>query len=131
MVKDNQDTLFHSFLRDSESFIKGLNRSLLALEQNPRDPSHIDELFRNAHSLKSEADYLNQTEIAAEAHQIETAIQNIRDHSEVPNRRQFDAFFSSVDKVQEMLGQLRQHSIQGKGQSKDNAQDAARNDFHH
>ena len=131
MVKDNQNSLFYSFLRDSESFIKGLNRSLLALEQNPRDPNHIDELFRNAHSLKSEADYLNQTEIAAEAHQIESAIQNIRDHSEAPNRRQFDAFFSSVDKVQEMLGQLRQHRMHDKGHSKDNARDATRNDFHH
>lgn len=130
MVKDNQDTLFHSFLRDSESFIKGLNRSLLALEQNPRDHTHIDELFRNAHSLKSEADYLNQTEIAAEAHQIESAIQNIRDHSEVPNRRQFDAFFSSVDKVQEMLGQLRQHRMQGKGRGKEAAQDTTRNELY-
>ncbi|MDZ7795139.1 MAG: ATP-binding protein [Spirochaetia bacterium] len=131
MVKDNQNSLFHSFLRDSEGFIKGLNRSLLALEQNPRDPSHIDELFRNAHSLKSEADYLNQTEIAAEAHQIESAIQNIRDHSEAPNRRQFDAFFSSVDKVQEMLGQLRQHRMQSKGQSKNKAQDAAGDELHY
>ncbi|MFO7731154.1 MAG: ATP-binding protein [Spirochaetia bacterium] len=131
MEKDNQNSLFHSFLRDSESFIKGLNRSLLALEQNPRDITYIDELFRNAHSLKSEADYLNQTEIAAEAHQIESAIQNIRDHSEVPNRRQFDAFFSSVDKVQEMLGQLRQYRVQSKGQSGDTAQDPGRNELLH
>ncbi|MCF7913640.1 MAG: Hpt domain-containing protein [Spirochaetaceae bacterium] len=123
MVKDNQSSLFNSFLRDSESFIKGLNRSLLALEQNPRDPNHIDELFRNAHSLKSEADYLNQTEIAAEAHQIESAIQTIRDHSEAPNRSQFDAFFSSVDKVQEMLGQLRQHRMHSKGQKKDQSRE--------
>lgn len=109
MHAQQHNSLFNSFLRDSEGFIKELNRSLLALEQKPGDRSLIDALFRNAHSLKSEADYLNQSEIAAEAHRIENAIQQIRDNSRVPTRTQFDSFFTSVDKVQEMLGQLRQH----------------------
>ncbi len=111
MKTHNDNSLFHSFLRDSDQFIKALNRSLMALEQNPGDRGQIDVLFRNAHSLKSEADYLNQSEIAAEAHRIENAIQQIRDNAEVPGRAQFDSFFSSVDKVQEMLGQLRQHHL--------------------
>jgi len=111
MQAHQHNSLFHSFLRDSEGFIKELNRSLLALEQQPGDRSVIDALFRNAHSLKSEADYLNQSEIAAEAHRIENAIQQIRDNSQVPTRVQFDSFFSSVDKVQEMLGQLRQQDV--------------------
>src|SRR6056297_591076 len=112
MQRTSENSLYYSFLRDSEGFIKELNRSLLALEQNPKDRSQIDTLFRNAHSLKSEADYLNQSEIAAEAHQIENSIQQIRDNAEVPSRTQFDSFFTSVDRVQEMVGQLKQHSPQ-------------------
>lgn len=109
MQPQHTNSLFHSFLRDSEEFIKALNRGLLALEQNPRDHDQIDALFRNAHSLKSEADYLKQTEIAAEAHRLESAIQQIRDKQKVPSRGLFDSFFTSVDKVHEMLEQLRQH----------------------
>src|SRR6056297_3622260 len=109
MQAHSTNSLFHSFLRDSEEFIKALNRSLMALEQNPNDRAQIDALFRNAPSLKSEADYLKKAEIAAEAHRLENAIQQIRDNSEVPGRGQFDSFFSSVDKLQEMLEQLRQY----------------------
>ncbi len=109
MHAQNTNSLFLSFLRDSEEFIKALNRSLLTLEQKPGDRAQIETLFRNAHSLKSEADYLNQTEITAEAHRLESAIQQIRDHAKVPDRALFDSFFTSVDKIQEMLGQLRQY----------------------
>ncbi len=110
MQDTSKNSLFYSFLRDSEGFIKQLNKSLLALEQDPKDRSLINTLFRNAHSLKSEADYLNQSEIAAEAHQIENEIQKLRDSSDSPSPSQFDLFFSSVDRVQEMLSQLKQHT---------------------
>ena len=130
MHAQNTNSLFHSFLRDSEEFIKALNRSLLALEQNPDDRAQIDALFRNAHSLKSEADYLNQTEITAEAHRLESAIQQIRDNTKVPNRSLFDSFFTSVDKIQEMLGQLRQHhstKVETAGSSKASSAAASEN----
>lgn len=108
-VDENRESaLYSSFFHDSESFILEINRDLIELEKNPYDSERVDKIFRTTHSLKSEADYLNEGDIADEAHRVESALEAIRSTHGIPTREQFDEFFSCVDHIQEMLGQLKQ-----------------------
>jgi two-component system chemotaxis sensor kinase CheA len=108
-MNENKDSsLYSSFFHDSAIFILEINRELLELEKNPRDPERVEKIFRATHSLKSEADYLNEEEIAEEAHKVESALEAIRSSHGVPTREQFDEFFACSDRIQEMLAQLQQ-----------------------
>ena len=59
----DQNKLFNTFLNDGENFTTELGSILLKLEKNPGDRELLNHAFRNAHSLKSEASFLKQTDI--------------------------------------------------------------------
>ena len=107
MNEKSKSSLFHTFLQDSDLFIKEMNRDLIELEKDPHKNELMNRVFRTAHSLKSEADYLDLNEIAQEAHRIETALEGIRSHNGYPIREQFDQFFICIDRIQEMLSLLK------------------------
>src|SRR6056297_180022 len=111
MTDNSEKALFNSFFQDSDVFILEINRDLMELEKSPQKGELVDRIFRAAHSLKSEADYLNQGEIAAMAHRIEGALEAIRSSHGIPTRGQFDEFFSCIDRIQEMLDQLKQEKL--------------------
>jgi len=113
MKAKTQSSLFHNFLQDSEVFIRELNKDLLDFEKHPKSSELMERVFRTAHSLKSEADYLDQNEIADEAHRIETALEKIQSSHGYPVQDQFDSFFLCIDKIQEMLELLKtQYSLE-------------------
>ncbi len=107
MNEEQKGSLFTTFLQDSELFIREFNRDLIELEKQPRSVDLMNRLFRTAHSLKSEADYLDLPEIAQEAHRIETALESIKSTHSYPIREQFDEFFVCIDRIQEMIELLR------------------------
>jgi len=107
MNEEQKGSLFTTFLQDSELFIREFNRDLIELEKQPRSVDLMNRLFRTAHSLKSEADYLDLPEIAQEAHRIETALENIKYTHSFPTSEQFDEFFVCIDRIQEMIELLK------------------------
>ncbi|MFP4267326.1 MAG: chemotaxis protein CheA [Spirochaetaceae bacterium] len=103
MKKQNNSSLYTSFLHDGETYIQNLNSILLRLEKAPDSKELVREAFRNAHSLKSEASYLNETEIAEAAHKMETALEEAGSAPASLDRERFDYLFHSLDSMNEML----------------------------
>lgn len=69
MIADKE--LRDLFKMESEERLQHLDDGLLRLEKTPTDPALLDELFREAHSLKGAARMLGLTDIQTLAHQLE------------------------------------------------------------
>ncbi len=94
------NNLYTSFIGDGEHYVQNLNSLFLELEKNPGSSELIRQAFRNAHSLKSEASYLNESEIAEVAHEMESALDV---ESGTLDRSSFDFLFYSLDRIHEMI----------------------------
>jgi two-component system, chemotaxis family, sensor kinase CheA len=100
--QDNR-ALYVSFLADGANYLQNLNSLLLRLEQEPKSTKLRTQAFRNAHSLKSEASYLNETEIAKAAHELESRLEELESGSSILDKKAFDFLFSHLDRIQEMF----------------------------
>ena len=69
MIED--DELREVFKTASEEHLQNLDEGLLYLEKNPNDAAKIEELLREAHSLKGDAGMLGVKDVATLSHQIE------------------------------------------------------------
>jgi two-component system chemotaxis sensor kinase CheA len=72
MIADKE--LCNLFRIESEERLQHLDSGLLLLEKTPTDQPLLEELFREAHSLKGAARMLGLTEIQTMAHQLEDAL---------------------------------------------------------
>lgn len=72
MIADKE--LRSLFRIESDERLQRLDNGLLQLEKTPADAALLEELFREAHSLKGAARMLGLAEIQAMAHQLEDAL---------------------------------------------------------
>ncbi|MDO8369614.1 MAG: hybrid sensor histidine kinase/response regulator [Candidatus Nitrotoga sp.] len=72
MIADKE--LRNLFKIESEERLQHLDDGLLRLEKTPTDQSLLEDLFREAHSLKGAARMLGLAEIQTVAHQLEDAL---------------------------------------------------------
>ena len=72
MIADQE--LRNLFKIESEERLQHLDSGLLRLEKTPSDPALLEDLFREAHSLKGAARMLGLIEIQTLAHQLEDAL---------------------------------------------------------
>lgn len=72
MIADKE--LRSLFKIESEERLQHLDSGLLRLEKTPSDQALLEDLFREAHSLKGAARMLGLTEIQTLAHQLEDAL---------------------------------------------------------
>lgn len=111
----DKNKLFNTFLRDGESFTSELGTILLKLETHPEDKDLLNNAFRNAHSLKSEASFLKQKDIIDITHSMETVFDRFRNSDELINSTTIDSLLLSLDRIKEILDFLKQD----KGESED------------
>ena len=64
------DELYQEFITESEESITQLNNSLLDLESNPDDTEAIDDIFRQAHTLKGNFGAMGCDNAAKVAHAV-------------------------------------------------------------
>lgn len=96
------DIKFYSkFEHDTKKFINQINENLIKLENGGYSTELINDVFRCIHSIKSEAAYLNLDEIALAAHEMESAIEPLRNvGTEVEVDPALMEFcFSTIDKI--------------------------------
>ncbi len=72
MIEDQE--LRNLFRTESEERLQHLDRGLLQLEQDPENQGILEELFRQAHSLKGEARMLGLPDIETIAHRFESIL---------------------------------------------------------
>ncbi len=76
MIEDEE--LRITFKVASEEHLQKLDEGLLHLEKNPDDTGKLDEMTREAHSLKGDANMLGVKDVGTLAHQIEHVLVTVK-----------------------------------------------------
>lgn len=73
------DTLLITFLQDGEVLIDSVTHELDLLEKEGQGEERINQIFRDIHSFKSEASYLEYQELAEKANAMEEILHQLRE----------------------------------------------------
>ena len=77
--------LLQLFKAESEEHLAHLDEGLLRLEKSASDPVLLEELFREAHSLKGAARMLGLSRIEGAAHKLESQLNAARKGEAAPD----------------------------------------------
>ena len=101
------------FLDESHEHLQSLNDGLLSLEDNMEDTSVVNEIFRNAHTLKGMSATMGYNKIAERTHEMEDVLDLIRKEQLKLNEDIIDTLFKCVDSLGQMIDSV------GNGESED------------
>ena len=101
------------FLDESHEHLQSLNDGLLSLEDNMEDISVVNEIFRNAHTLKGMSATMGFNKIAELTHEMEDVLDLIRKEQLKLNEDIIDTLFKCVDSLGQMIDSV------GNGEAED------------
>jgi len=85
------------YLETSKDYLLKLNAALLILEKDPRNQEAIENIFRSAHSLKSQSAAMGYTDTALLCHTVEDIFYAIREGTLALTPSIADCLFASFD----------------------------------
>ena len=91
------------FLEESQDQIHEWEESLLSLEKKPKDQDQINTMFRAIHTLKGSAGFVGFIELQELTHDLETALQDVRDGSAELTPEMTEIFFEGHDISKRMI----------------------------
>ena len=106
------DELYQEFITESEESITQLNNALLELESNPDDAAAIDDIFRQAHTLKGNFGAMGFENASTVAHAVEDLLDAVRQDTIEVTPTRMDLVFDGMDEILDIL-----HDIEKNGAS--------------
>jgi two-component system chemotaxis sensor kinase CheA len=103
------EELYQAFVTESEESITRLNNSLLALEATPDDDDAVDEIFRQAHTLKGNFGAMGFEDAATVAHAVEDLLDEVRNDRLDVTAERMDLAFDGMDEIQAILRDIEAH----------------------
>lgn len=94
------------FLDESKEHLQSCNENLLALEQSPQDLAIVNEIFRNAHTLKGMSATMGYEDLADLTHKMENVLDAIRNEKITVDSDILDVVFESVDHLEAMIDDI-------------------------
>ncbi|MGG0657955.1 chemotaxis protein CheW [Rummeliibacillus pycnus] len=94
------------FIDESKEHLQSCNENLLALEQNPHDLAIVNEIFRNAHTLKGMSATMGFEDLADLTHKMENVLDAIRNEKISVTPEILDVVFESVDHLEAMIDDI-------------------------
>ena len=94
------------FLSEAKENLENLNAALLKLEKYPSNKNSIDEIFRNAHTLKSSAATMKYNKLSKLCHAIEDLFDEIKSKKRKLTSYMIQLAFNSFDNLQLSLKQI-------------------------
>ncbi|MFO8057088.1 MAG: chemotaxis protein CheA [bacterium] len=91
------------FLSETQELLQAMNDALLKLEQEPADQDAVNELFRNAHSIKGMAASMGYENIRDLAHALENLMDGFRKQATPPGSDAMDILFKGLDVLEETM----------------------------
>lgn len=91
------------FLDESREHLQSLNDGLLSLENDPNEVSVVNEIFRNAHTLKGMSATMGFNKIAELTHEMEDVLDLIRNNQLKVTEDIIETVFKCLDSLQEMI----------------------------
>ena len=94
------------FIDESKEHLQSCNDNLLALEQSPHDLAIVNEIFRNAHTLKGMSATMGFEDLADLTHKMENVLDAIRNEKITVTPEILDVVFESVDHLEAMIDNI-------------------------
>ena len=94
------------FLDESHEHLQSLNEGLLSLEENSDDVSVVNEIFRNAHTLKGMSATMGYNKIAELTHEMEDVLDLISKEQLKLNEDIIDTLFKCLDSLEQMINSV-------------------------
>lgn len=94
------------FLDESHEHLQSLNEGLLSLEENAEDVSVVNEIFRNAHTLKGMSATMGYNKIAELTHEMEDVLDLIRKEQLKLDEDIIDTLFKCLDSLEQMINSV-------------------------
>ena len=91
------------FLEESREHLQSLNDGLLALENDPEEVSVVNDIFRNAHTIKGMSATMGFTKIAELTHDMENVFDLLRKEQMKVNPDIMDTLFKTIDSLEQMI----------------------------
>lgn len=101
MIEDQE--LATLFKAESEEHLQKLDEGLLHLEVNPKDVTILEEVFREAHSLKGAARMLGVTDVESIAHHFEDTLGAARRGSSDLTSDTIDRLYQGLDSIRQLV----------------------------
>ena len=116
---DFMATMLSDFLDESQGYLTRLNENLLTLDELARalgddvqlqpDAELLNEMFRDAHSLKGLSAMLQLTDINSLTHKVENVFDAARHGNLAISRPVIDVMFQAFDRLTGMVDRLKDH----------------------
>lgn len=94
-----------AFLREAKEHIDSMNRCLLELEKNPSKAQLVNDIFREAHTLKSMAATMNYDQMARLCHAVEDVLDGIK-RQKIESAECADTLFECFDALELSLKEI-------------------------
>lgn len=98
------------FLEESREHLQTLNSCLLSLENDPRNLSVLDEIFRSAHTIKGMSATMGFTAIAELTHEMENILDLLRKGQLSANQTIIDTLFKCLDTLEQSVESIASNS---------------------
>ncbi len=102
---DVMEEFRQKFIEEAEELITRLEHSLLVLEKDPGDETHVEQVFRCMHTLKGNGGMFGYSIISEFTHSIEEIYDYVRRGRLKVNRNLLDLTLRAVDHLKLLLGQ--------------------------
>jgi len=101
MIEDKE--LRDLFKAESEEHLQHLDEGLLQLEKNPGDRAALEEVFREAHSLKGSARMLEVSDVETIAHRFEDILGAARRGETILVPEMVDRLYRGLDAIRKLV----------------------------
>ncbi|MDT8901314.1 chemotaxis protein CheA [Anaeroselena agilis] len=98
------------FLEESREHLQTLNKCLLSLENDPRNLSVLDEIFRSAHTIKGMSATMGFTAIAELTHEMENVLDLLRKGQLKASPAIIDTLFKCLDTLEQSVESIASNS---------------------
>ncbi len=104
---DEMREILNEFLVEAEEILDSLDQDLVELEQNPTDKELLNKIFREMHTLKGGAGFLNLTSIVELAHKLEDIFNKLRNDEMTLDSDKMDIILEGIDTLKNAIERLK------------------------
>jgi two-component system chemotaxis sensor kinase CheA len=100
------EEMLQDFLQEAGDLLSDVDNKLVDLERDPGDKKLLNDIFRNFHTIKGGAGFLNANEMVKLCHLTENLFDKLRNGELQMNPAIMDAIFAATGIVRDMFGSL-------------------------
>ncbi|RJQ55972.1 MAG: hybrid sensor histidine kinase/response regulator [Actinobacteria bacterium] len=99
MVTFDRNAFISKFREEADEHLARLNEGIIELEERPHDADLLDELFREAHTLKGASKMVGILDVSEVSHKLEDLLAAMRAGRIAPGGEISDLFFEALDAI--------------------------------